>query len=329
MNRTTALQRASVFVHDTERSLSFYRDILGMTVLNTLDLEGPWIARRLGLDDCKLRITYLTAEDSPIARIGLFEVYDPRPPVLAPPRPDVVHRGQVLLVFDSPHIPAIHRAVQAQNYPTLCPPLSLRGAKGGTFSEYIFFDPDGVTIDLLSYTPDPGAVVSDAAVRTARPADSPNKTSPLLRTSIFVRNTEQSLALYRDILGMTVLEQREIGGPQVGRLLGLKDCRVRATYLTAEDSPVGRIALFEVLDLQPPELPRPPTHTVHRGQTSLVLGTREAPALYRDLKAQGYDFMCEPTDSTRPGVGTTTEMIFFDPDGVLVALIQFTPEQQR
>ncbi|MSO64222.1 MAG: VOC family protein [Alphaproteobacteria bacterium] len=325
MNPTSALQRASIFVGDTDRSLELYRDILGMTVVDRRDLQGPVIAKILGLADCKIRVTYLTAEDSEIARVGLFEVYDPRPPALARPRTDVIHRGQITAVFDSPHIAAIHRAVEAKGYAQLCKPTSLRGSKGGTYTEYMFFDPDGAMIDLLSFTPDPGGSAADGLGRAgAVPVHGTNKTSPLLRASIFVRDIERSLALYRDVLGLSVIDRREFGGAHVGALFGMKECKLKAAYLTANDSPLGRIGLFEVFDPRPPELPRPPTHSIHRGQTAIVMSTGEMRALHGALKKQGVAFLCEPNDFVRPGVGTYTEMIFFDPDGIPVSLIQFT-----
>jgi catechol 2,3-dioxygenase-like lactoylglutathione lyase family enzyme len=327
MNRTTALQRASVFVADTELSLGLYRDALGMTVVDTRNLQGPTIAKMLGLADCKIRITYLTAENSEIARVGLFEVSDPRPPRLArPSRHDVIHSGQVIMVFDSPHIPEIHRAAKAMNLPALCEPRPIRGSKGGTYDEYIFFDPDGALVDMINYTPDPGGSAGDSAARVGGPAaPSANKTSPLLRASIFVRDIGRSLALYRDILGLDVVDQREFGGPQVGAMLGLGDCKLRVSYLTAGGSAIGRIGLFEVFDPRPPALPRPATNVIHIGQTAIVMSTNEVNDIHRALKAEGYSFLCEPNGFTRPGVGTFTEMIFFDPDGVTVSLIQFTP----
>ena len=43
-----------------------------------------------------------------------------------------------------------------------------------------------------------------------------NLTSPLKRMTIFNRDMEASLALYRDILGFTVIEDKLISGPGNG-----------------------------------------------------------------------------------------------------------------
>ena len=51
-----------------------------------------------------------------------------------------------------------------------------------------------------------------------------------------------------------------------------------------------------------------------------------------DLEAKGYDFLTPPTkytkeeDSEYMKAGTYTEMIFYDPDGVLVSVMGFEPK---
>ncbi|NQV80500.1 MAG: VOC family protein, partial [Alphaproteobacteria bacterium] len=186
------------------------------------------------------------------------------------------------------------------------------------------FDPDGVAVDILRYTPPPGTEVSDAVNRTRGEMPSgANRTSPVMRVSILVRDTARSLAVYRDILGMTIIEERTFGGPEIGKALGLGDCDIRATYLTAEDSGVGIVGLMEVVRGQRPELPRPKP-LIHRGQPALVFSTNENHAIFADLKKAGTTFICEPVDFTSPR-GTYIETIFLDPDGIPVSLIQFAP----
>ncbi len=324
MNRTGPLERASIFVRDTDRSLGFYRDILRMDVVETRDLEGPVIASMVGLDDCKIRVTYLTAEDSVRARIGLFEIYDPRPPELPRPPTASLNAGQPVLVFDSPFIADIHSDLKAAGYTFLLEPHELADDEGGHFNEMIVFDPDGVAVDVLRYTPPPGKDVADAANRTqGEMPTGTNRTSPVMRVSLFVRDTDRSLAVYRDILCMTIIDERTFCGPEIGNALGLGDCEFRATYLTAEDSSVGVVGLMEVVRGSRPELPAPAPR-IHRGQPAMVFSTDENHAIFADLKKAGMTFICEPVDFTSPR-GTYIETIFLDPDSIPVSLIQFSP----
>lgn len=325
MNRTGPLERASIFVRDTERSLAFYRDILRLDVVETRDLEGPVIASMVGLDDCKIRVTYLTAEDSVHARLGLFEVYDPRPPELPRPPTASVNQGQPVLVFDSPFIADIHADLKAAGgYTFLCEPFDIPGSQGGVYTEMIVFDPDGVAVDILRYTPAPGVDVTDVANRThGETPGGTNRTSPIMRGSIITRDTDRALAIYRDILGLTVLEERILKGPMIGKVLGLGDCEIRTTYLTSGDAQTGLIGLFEVTKDRPPALPTPAAR-IHRGQPAFVFATQENRAISADLKKAGVRFICEPVDFTSPR-GTYIETIFLDADAIPVSIIQFTP----
>jgi catechol 2,3-dioxygenase-like lactoylglutathione lyase family enzyme len=188
----------------------------------------------------------------------------------------------------------------------------------------IVFDPDGVAVDVLRYTPPPGKEVTDAANRTQGEMPSgTNRTSPVMRVSLLVRDTARSLAVYRDVLGMTVIDERTFGGPEIGKALGLGDCEFRATYLTAEDSSVGVVGLMEVVRGTRPELPAPAPR-IHRGQPAMVFSTNENHALFAELKKAGMSFICEPVDFTSSR-GTYIEAIFLDPDGIPVSLIQFSP----
>ncbi len=325
MNRTGPLERASIFVRDTERSLAFYRDILRLDVVETRDLEGPVIASMIGLDDCKIRVTYLTAENSERARLGLFEVYDPRPPELPRPPTASINLGQPALVFDSPFIADIHADLKAAgDYTFLCEPFEMPDNQGGIYTEMIVFDPDGVAVDVMRYTLGDGAEVSDVVNRTrGEMPGGTNRTSPIMRGSIMTRDTAKALAIYCDVLGLTVVQERTLSGPAIGDILGLGECEVRTTYLTAADSEVGLIGLIEITKGRPTELPRPEAR-IHCGQPAFVFATQENHAISAELKKAGATFICEPVDFTSPR-GTYIETIFLDADGIPVSIIQFTP----
>lgn len=325
MSITGPLARASIFVRDTEASLALYRDVLGMDVADTRELAGPVIGKMLGLGDCRIRVTYLSAEGSEIARIGLFEVAGGGVPDLPQPSPASIHRGQVALVMDSPHIPDIHRRLKAKGYRFVCEPATIRGSKGGLFHEFLFLDPDGVVVDLIRFEPEPGQVLTDIAARTGgdRP-EGTNRVSPLLRASVMVRDMARSVAFYRDALGIPVVDTRRITGPDVGKVLGVGDCEVDVTYLSADRGGIGVLGLFQIRGGRVPELPRPATDRIHRGQLALVFNTGDMAGTHARLQAQGAAFLCPPSGFPTPR-GTFTEMIAFDPDGVAVSLIAFQP----
>ena len=74
------------------------------------------------------------------------------------------------------------------------------------------------------------------------------KTTPVSRITLFCRDLEKSLALYRDILGFEEVESKTIQTKAFNELMNIhdKNCFVRISYLQSERSDHGLIALFEI-----------------------------------------------------------------------------------
>ncbi len=66
---------SAISVRDMEKSLSFYRDLLGMSVQMELDVSDNRIGRIIGEPGTKCRIVHLGSGD---AVIELFEYFEPR-----------------------------------------------------------------------------------------------------------------------------------------------------------------------------------------------------------------------------------------------------------
>jgi catechol 2,3-dioxygenase-like lactoylglutathione lyase family enzyme len=160
-----------------------------------------------------------------------------------------------------------------------------------------------------------------------------DRTTPLKRASIFCRNIEESLALYRDILGFTVAEDKTVTGPAIAKMIGLEDCSMHICHLKAQNSEDGLIGLYEITADDLPETTLPPIGKIHRGQVALVVNTDAPDDIYKDLESAGYSFLTLPTkyvkeiDTDYMKAGTYTEMIFYDPDGVLVSILGYEPLQ--
>lgn len=158
-----------------------------------------------------------------------------------------------------------------------------------------------------------------------------SRISGFARTTIFCRDIERSLKLYRDLLGLQVIEDKTLSGPAIGRLIGLETCRLRIVHLRPAGSTGTLIGLYGVLE---PVLPATPLRNqggLMRGATALVLQSDAVEEIGKELAADGYTFLTKPTGyETKTGgpsgaSGTFTEMIFYDPDGVLVSIMGFRP----
>ena len=157
------------------------------------------------------------------------------------------------------------------------------------------------------------------------------KTTPVSRITLFCRDLEKSLALYRDILGFEEVESKTIQTKAFNELMNIhdKNCFVRISYLQSERSDHGLIALFEINSSELDKNQSIQATQIQYGQSVIVLSTKDHKKIYRELKKKDYTFLVEPTeyekleDSEYTKAGLYKEMSFYDPDGFLINLIEF------
>ncbi|MCA3254245.1 MAG: VOC family protein [Alphaproteobacteria bacterium] len=150
------------------------------------------------------------------------------------------------------------------------------------------------------------------------------------RVTVFCRDLDASLAFYRDILGLVPVEEKTIEGPAAGGLLQLPPCRMRIALLAPSAEAHASIGLFEISGTPMAALPIPEGPPAH-GQTAVVLATTEFDAVAARLAAAGVRTLTPPLRypkrqaSARSPAGLYRETIVFDPDGILVSLMQIDP----
>ena len=157
------------------------------------------------------------------------------------------------------------------------------------------------------------------------------KTTPVSRITLFCRDLEKSLALYRDILGFEEVENKTIQTKAFNELMNISDenCFVRISYLQSERSDHGLIALFEINSSELDKNQSIQTTQIQYGQSVIVLSTKDHKKIYQELKKKDYTFLVEPTeyekleDSEYIKAGLYKEMSFYDPDGFLINLIEY------
>lgn len=145
--------------------------------------------------------------------------------------------------------------------------------------------------------------------------------TPMLRATVFVRDLDESLKLYRDILGLKPRVERTLEGAAVNRILGTEDRKVRLAILQSGDTLAGNVGLFSYDDDQP--LP-PARSDVRTGDVAFVFITNDIEGLHQRVKSAGYTVVSPPTvlfpqeNVQQQGL----EMLFFDRDGIGINLIQ-------
>jgi catechol 2,3-dioxygenase-like lactoylglutathione lyase family enzyme len=132
----TPLKRTAIIVTDMERSLRFYRDVLGLGVWveGRLGRDVPAIFRLLGLPPGMVRWVILQSADVDWGMVGLFELRRPAPPKVAAAGRSA-RQGEACLVFHTLDVEAVHRGARAMKLPVICPPTLLEIAERGVLSK--------------------------------------------------------------------------------------------------------------------------------------------------------------------------------------------------
>jgi catechol 2,3-dioxygenase-like lactoylglutathione lyase family enzyme len=153
-----AFERMTVFCRDLEASLGFYRDLLGLAVVEEKTLEGAAAGALLQLPPCRMRVALLAPAPEAAAILGLFEISGTPLGRLEPRRDQPLH-GQTALVLRTTDFDAITARLGAAGVSVLTPPLRYPkrepGARSpaGIYREMIVHDPDGVLVSLLQIDP--------------------------------------------------------------------------------------------------------------------------------------------------------------------------------
>lgn len=152
-----------------------------------------------------------------------------------------------------------------------------------------------------------------------------NKTAPVKRTTIIVRDMEKSLKFYRDLLGMDVFYDATIGNPGASELMGMEMSGLHMVVMSAEGAENGMVGLMELKDVNPPLEATEWSTTAKTGETILVIPTENMKELYDCMVAEGYTVATPPTKMEVPNRPEIHEMMARDPDGVIVNLTQRGP----
>ena len=148
--------------------------------------------------------------------------------------------------------------------------------------------------------------------------------SPIARATIFVRDLEESLKLYRDILGLKPWFDNYWKGSTINRIMGTDGLELRATVLRSGETAFGNIGIYQLYGEQGAAT-QPSQHTDTRtGDVAVVFFTTEIDRLTKEIVSAGYPVVSPPVvlrhrdDMEEQG----REMMFRDRDGVLVNLVQ-------
>lgn len=173
-------------------------------------------------------------------------------------------------------------------------------------------------------------VVDNSTPATASPGvERPVARLPtdIRRTTLIVRDMENSLRLYRDVLGMKINYDTMVTMSGVALPAGPPGAKARLVLLNGNDPFIGWIGLMEWID---PKLPDPGPYPTRMGIGSHVIITQTDDVDRRCAEAAklpGVTMTAPPRDQSYPGRGGAPPIKvrgcnFFDPDGTLIEMNQ-------
>jgi lactoylglutathione lyase len=143
----TTLHHTGYTVDDLDRSLAFYRDLLGMEVVAQQEKEGGYLAAIVGYPDAHVRMAHLRLAGGGHV-LELFEYLAPTGRAAAPLRPRDV--GTPHLCFAVDDVRAVYERLLAAGVDTFfSAPVEVdTGVNRGGRALYLR-DPDGIPVELF------------------------------------------------------------------------------------------------------------------------------------------------------------------------------------
>ncbi len=139
----SGFNHASFTVSDMDRSLAFYRDLLGMTLEADRELQAPHISRITGFPGTCMRVANLR-----VAGL-MLELIQYREPAGERPVLRTCNVGNAHVAFDVEELPKVCRELSARGVQFRSEPVEIpSGPLQGGYVVYLS-DPDGITLEFI------------------------------------------------------------------------------------------------------------------------------------------------------------------------------------
>ncbi|MBL8630263.1 MAG: VOC family protein [Rhodospirillaceae bacterium] len=308
----TYIKRTTFIVEKAERSIAFYRDVLGMTLYYDQPMTVGGKIIPAGVPGAKVHLGIMEGNHKDVAKLGLLEWVDPPLEKPAAPYRKRMGIGDIVIVTETPDMDGVYKRLQAaKDCHIVCPPhdwsVPAPDGKGQVeMTTLSFFDPDGFVVEVNTKRNVPNMPVF--AVR---------------RATLIVRDVDISLKFYKDVMGMEVWYDQVM--PVGGQVLpaGTPGAKVRVAILKGNDPLVGMLGIMAFLD-PPIEVPPLPKRSLQIRDAIFVCGANDVHAIYKRMQSASVHIFTPPIDDTvQDAAGNTIKMStmsFFDPDGFFFEL---------
>lgn len=147
------VRRTTIVVTDIERSLAFYRDLLGMRVFYDQEIASEGEARLLGVPGAAVRIVALMSGESVAGMVGLMAFQTPSCDARRLIRARADAAPDVIFIFLTERIREVHDRLAAHRVPIICPPIAYEIPGRGLSAGLTCRDPNGVVVEFTQFGP--------------------------------------------------------------------------------------------------------------------------------------------------------------------------------
>ncbi|MCA9773092.1 MAG: VOC family protein [Myxococcales bacterium] len=310
--RARSVLRVGVTVESVERSRAFFRDVLDFEPVSEREVAGDAYEHLTGVFGARARIVEMRLGDE-VLELTEFLSAGGRPIAPDARSNDRSFQHIAIIVRDMREAYARLRSHGVRHASTGPQRLPDWNPAAGGIEAFYFLDPDGHVLEILAFPPGKGRE------KWHRP------TTRLFlgidHTAIVVGDTDRSLALYRDGLGMRVIGESENHGAEQEHLNNVFGARLRITTLSAGEGPS-----VELLEYLSPQGGRPmPADSNARDlwHWHVDVQVADADGLTRSARAKGAAWISPgalplPDDLDRGARGAVIQ----DSDGHVLRLLQ-------
>ncbi len=249
------LHAAVIGTSDIVKSLSFYRDVIGMTVIVDETWQGEafehhWQVPR----GMSAHAVLLQADDSGVGQVLLLQFDADSGRRI---RDEGVRSAYGLFNLNL-YVDDVHKVadeLKKQGFDLWAEPVAPDFEnKEGHSIEAVFDDPDGVAMNLIQLV---GGDENSFIGRVRMEVETTRKTrtgfTPVATSSHIAKGGEAAISFYRDVLGMSVAMDLEMSTPDANEMLGRpRDGKTRTAFLEGPH-PFGKIVVSSPVDYELPD----------------------------------------------------------------------------
>ena len=306
-----AVGPVGVTVADMDRSLDFYTRILMFSKLSDEEMAGENVEHVKGVFGARIRVVRLQLGDE---QLELTQYLAPRgrPVPAGSQSNDAWFQHVAIIVRDMEKAYAWLRLNKAQYASTGPQTLPAWNKNAGGIKAFYFRDPDDHNLEVLWFPEGKGAA------KWHKPGE--NLFMGIDHTAIVVKDTDASLAFYRDFLGLRVAGESANYGTEQEHLNNVFGAHLRITALRAEFGPG-----IELLDYLAPRDGRSVPADLHANdlahwETQLMAPASEA--VTKGLALHRVDWISSGLTELHIAGSQIHEIIIKDPDGHAIALVE-------